>query len=278
MTVHRVVKVVYISPLKFYNSSMAVVQLSLDAICRSCLSRDNLQPLRKSRRVETLSECVDMEVCKIVSRIFTPVLIHPNYPFQIRLSDGLPTKICSDCWDQCAKWALFKQQFRKNDATLRGLLLFSLDTGSSKEDEPLVITMDEDDDIFDKMSEDEEDPDPLQITLENNIETPVEEVVVATLELTDPEPPVFVRSEAIPNRSSSRKKVPVSKEPSPNRDEEESADQNEPEPEYENNQEYVTTANNSRALHLTCNHCDKKFRKPDMLEAHMRAVQGKKVS
>lgn len=257
---------------------MAVVQLSLDAICRSCLSRDNLQPLRKSRRVETLSECVDIEVCKIVNRIFTPVLIHPNYPFQITLSDGLPTKICLDCWDQCAKWALFKQQFRKNDATLRGLLLFSLDTASSKEDDPLVITMDEYDDEFDKMSEDEKDPDLMQITLENNIETPEEEeVVLTTLQLPEPEPPVIVKSKAVPDRSSTRRKVPVPKEPTPEREDEESADHNEPEPESENEQESGTTPYNSRALHLTCNHCDKKFRKPDMLEAHMRAVQGKKV-
>lgn len=50
---------------------MAVVQLSLDHICRGCLSRDNLQPLSKSQRMEVLAECIDLKVSHFLILILT---------------------------------------------------------------------------------------------------------------------------------------------------------------------------------------------------------------
>lgn len=41
---------------------MAVVQLSFAEICRACMSRDSLEPLGQSTRIETLEKCVDLEV------------------------------------------------------------------------------------------------------------------------------------------------------------------------------------------------------------------------
>lgn len=46
-----------------FKRNMAVVQLSLNEICRGCLSRESLEPLSKGRRIETLAECVNLQVC-----------------------------------------------------------------------------------------------------------------------------------------------------------------------------------------------------------------------
>lgn len=148
---------------------------------------------------------------------------------QISLTDGMPSKICSECWDQCAKWSLFRQQFRKNDATLRGLLMFS-NTAKTEDTRPLDVVI-EDDVIF----------------ADENEANEANEVVEQLLAVGD----LLIDSE-------------ITEEPLPSTSPDEGAP------------EAKTDKEPTKLTSLICPHCDKKFRKHTMLEAHIREHQGKK--
>lgn len=180
------------------------------------------------------------------------------------MSDGLPSNICSDCWDQCAKWDLFRQQFRKNDATLRGLLMFTVPerAGSGVVDkEPEDMIIDEDEILYEKDPNDGVTADLLETagsSLQLSVDEGEEEEETAASH-SSPTPQPAER----PNRTSARNKVVPDKCP--------------PTDTLDPPASVANSSSNSRAIHLSCKHCDKKFRKPAILAAHEREHEGKKV-
>lgn len=160
-------------------------------------------------------------------------------PFQISLTDGMPSKICSDCWDQCAKWSLFRQQFRKNDATLRGLLMFSNAAAKTEGVRPLDVAMDND-----------------LIFADDDEANEANEVVEQLLAVGD----LLIDSE-------------IAEDPTPLT----RPDGGTPEAKVATVKDTQSTKKEfTKPASLTCSHCDKKFRKLAMLEAHVRVHEGKK--
>lgn len=179
--------------------------------------------------------------------------------------DGLPSKICADCWDQCSKWALFKDQCRKTDATLRCLLFQNVTPTrtSPRSKEPvqneqakggdleiLLIAQDE----HANVPRDEEETFPEFLAIKDDDEmdvasdhsaledtTPADIIMGDEEDTVEPEPTTG-------EKKSKKREVPAK-----------------------------VVGGSKEALVCSIATCGKKFRKENMLEAHMREHAGKKV-
>lgn len=78
---------IYFQQLNYRTGEMAVVQLSFAEICRACMSRENLEPLGQSKRIETLEKCVELEVGLV------------RYPYACMLSTVFSIADLSDRWN-----------------------------------------------------------------------------------------------------------------------------------------------------------------------------------